>query len=345
MDLSTRNTSIQLGESLEQIQVPQTHPISQLPPEIISEIFLHFLPAYPERPEHPGLSSPLLLCAICREWRAIAIGTPQLWRAVRMSASDDSRAEQLELLSAWLSYSGSCPLSFNIPFRSYSWRNTLESQLLQMVVPHSGRWEHADLCLTFENLHFLQCDMPLLRRLTFGLNQAPPLDGPPVNLFDCAPQLKDVVLTTSFEKSIMNLPWHQLTHLQTHYLYLEECVEILRDAVSLVCCDFGVCGTEELIPIPTLPVHHHLTRLALQLTENTSYYLALSLLPLFENLTTPALHSLHVYEPGITLRSLEAFFSRSRCSLQELRVDESSMAENVYRDAFPFVNRIIVEEP
>ncbi|KAF7364123.1 F-box domain-containing protein [Mycena sanguinolenta] len=341
-----QNTSVQPGEPLDPSPDQETHPISKLPPEILSEIFLNFLPAYPECPEHSGPLSPLLLCAICRKWRAVAMTTPKIWRAIWMTVTHSSvgLATQFELLQAWLSRSGSCPLSLDI--RSYSWIHLLrESQLLQMAVLHSARWEHIDLFLTFENLHFLQCDLPLLRYLTFGLYAPSPSDTDPIDLFDRAPRLTHVVLTSNFEKSVISLPWHQLTHLRTELLYLEECVEILHEAVRLVHCDFGICGSKDAISFTTFLVHPHITHLILRLARGTSYRPGLSLLPLFENLTTPALRSLRVYEPGITPRSLQAFFSRSHRSLQELHIDKSFVPESTYHQAFPFVSKIILEEP
>ncbi|KAJ7280873.1 hypothetical protein C8J57DRAFT_1174466 [Mycena rebaudengoi] len=52
------------------------YPILTLPTEITSEIFVHFLPPYPQCPPATGLSSPELLCQICQVWREIALSTP-----------------------------------------------------------------------------------------------------------------------------------------------------------------------------------------------------------------------------------------------------------------------------
>ncbi|KAF7364127.1 F-box domain-containing protein [Mycena sanguinolenta] len=185
--------------------------------------------------------------------------------------------------------------------------------------------------------------MPLSRHLTFGLHEYPPKDEK-VNLCGRAPRLEDVVLTTNFAKSVIDLPWHQLTHLCAHFLYIEECIEILREAVNLVHCDFGICGSEDSILLSTPPVYPHLTHLILRLTGATFYCPNLSLSPLFENLTMPALLSLRVYEPGISLPSLEAFLSRSCCSLERLRIDKATEPESTYREVFPFVNTIIITE-
>ncbi|KAJ7068769.1 hypothetical protein C8F01DRAFT_963465, partial [Mycena amicta] len=58
-------------------------PVLTLPPEILSEIFLHCLlepdqPVPKLNPERPR--APLLLLQICRTWRNVAIGTPRLWQ-------------------------------------------------------------------------------------------------------------------------------------------------------------------------------------------------------------------------------------------------------------------------
>ncbi|KAJ7263143.1 hypothetical protein B0H12DRAFT_1103547 [Mycena haematopus] len=336
MDFSLR---IQLGVNGEN-RAPQIHPIQILPPELLSEIFLNVLPAYPEC---SGPSSLLLLCTICRKWRAVAISTPELWRAIQITGSNKLRklTAQSELLQIWLSRSGSCPLSLDLATHPLTQHPPLESELLQMAVLHSERWEHVDLYLTFEDLRILQGNMPLLRRLTFGFHQSIPSAAIPANLFDCAPRLTDVVLTWNFEKWAINLPWHQLTRLNAYFLDLGECVEILRDAVNLVHCRIGVCGTDNPTPVPTLPAHRHLSHLILRLADD--YDSSLSLLPLFDKSTIPVLLTLQVYEPGITLHSLGEFISRSHCSLQELCIDRSSIPESTYREAFPFVKSIVLD--
>ncbi|KAJ6560151.1 hypothetical protein B0H19DRAFT_945240, partial [Mycena capillaripes] len=58
------------------------YPVLTLPAEIISEIFVHFLPIYPSCPPLTGFLSPTLLTQICRKWRHIALTTPALWRAI-----------------------------------------------------------------------------------------------------------------------------------------------------------------------------------------------------------------------------------------------------------------------
>ncbi|KAJ7633189.1 hypothetical protein FB45DRAFT_745939 [Roridomyces roridus] len=87
------------------------YPVLTLPPEITSEIFLQFLPSYPERPNVIGPQSPPFLLQICRQWRDVALATPALWSTVDLFL-DNPRydAQQKDLLERWLRRSGNCGL-------------------------------------------------------------------------------------------------------------------------------------------------------------------------------------------------------------------------------------------
>ncbi|KAJ7258882.1 hypothetical protein C8J57DRAFT_952107, partial [Mycena rebaudengoi] len=86
-----------------------------LPVEITSEIFIAFLPTYPECPPMTGLLPPALLGQVCRHWRAIAFDTPSLWRAIQIYLHNiSSLAAQLNVLTSWLSRSKNCSLSLSL---------------------------------------------------------------------------------------------------------------------------------------------------------------------------------------------------------------------------------------
>ncbi|KAJ7289695.1 hypothetical protein C8J57DRAFT_1019030, partial [Mycena rebaudengoi] len=55
------------------------YPVLTLPVDITAEIFINFLPAYPQHPPIRGLFSPELLLQVCRTWREIALDMPRLW--------------------------------------------------------------------------------------------------------------------------------------------------------------------------------------------------------------------------------------------------------------------------
>jgi hypothetical protein len=152
------------------------YPILSLPPEILTEVFINFLPSYPDYPPLHGIFSPLLLCQICRQWRAVALSTPLLWRAIQVEltrgTSDKQLAAQLELLKTWLQRSGNCPLSLSLT-HARNITHRLVPQFLRAVMAHCQRWEHLDVLMPFEHMHLLHGDMPLLRTLTFGPSNFP----------------------------------------------------------------------------------------------------------------------------------------------------------------------------
>src|ERR1700683_838801 len=95
-------------------------PVRCLPPEILSEIFLHcmdprwFGPEYNFH-ENPRLDKmPLLLGEICSRWRSIALSTPRLWASFSLSIRPKYLNSDVELAKTWLSRSGTCPLSINL---------------------------------------------------------------------------------------------------------------------------------------------------------------------------------------------------------------------------------------
>jgi hypothetical protein len=90
------------------------YPVLTLPNEITSEIFLHFLPSYPTPPPLTGIHSPTFLTQICRKWREIALATPAIWRAIRLTDSRISYEQRGQISEAWMTRSGTSPLSFRV---------------------------------------------------------------------------------------------------------------------------------------------------------------------------------------------------------------------------------------
>ncbi|KAF8175460.1 hypothetical protein K438DRAFT_2022889 [Mycena galopus ATCC 62051] len=334
-DLDIQTDSLQLDDIPLQIG---PSPISTLPPEILAEIFLNFLPIYPDFPPYTGTLSPLVLCRVCRHWRAIALSTPALWKAISVALRDpdDFQIEKIELLKTWIGRSGNCPLSLSLTGPTSS---PVVEQLIEAAIAHCNRWERLDVLIPFDHLHLLKGEMPLLHDLAIGpIDLRHDIDFT-LPLFESAPQLRHAVLSSCFLNSTIRLPWAQLTHLEAKCLYEHECTDILRDAPSLVTCTLSVCCSDEDIVIgPTVPVHMHLSKVVL-LAEDPDVRLWIVL----DCLTMPALRRLQVAEPCVTLESLVAFVSRSQCSLDELRVTDATLAESAFRDALPSVGEIIMD--
>ncbi|KAJ7725950.1 hypothetical protein B0H16DRAFT_1894946 [Mycena metata] len=297
------------------------HPIQTLPPEILAKVFVHFLPAYPEFPPLSGPLSPLLLCQICQEWRAIALSTPSLWSAIRITSPTDvyvpesHEVPKLEILKTWLTH------------------------FLDAIASHCGRWEHLDVLIAPQDIKFMQGEMPLLRELRIGPNAFAQGVGESSTLFAHAPLLRTVVLSDIFLLDRMYLPWAQLTHLYAGCLYEWECLDLLHQTTHLVSFTAnilqhggGYFGKNHTVL--------HLRDLILHPVSSFEEGWRWGIL---DWQTLPALRKLQISEQHTPLASLQAFISRSQCTLEELRVTHATLEESVFREALPVLGKIILE--
>ncbi|KAJ7741194.1 hypothetical protein DFH07DRAFT_59421 [Mycena maculata] len=270
------------------------YPILTLPPEITSEIFIHFVPAYSERSPLVGPDSPAHLARICRAWRTVALSTPTLWSAIELRLNDaDSFEHRLQLLKTWLTRSGGFSLS--IALLCYDIEISAAA-FVEAIVFHASRWQEIELKLPYEDLRHVTGIMPLLRTLSVHVGPNLELDAKapvaaPAVIFTQAPNLKEVVLSGYFNPFCITLLWSQITKL-TARLYETEAITILRDAAALEeCCLTLFCQLRSPIsPIPPLPRLRSLV-LSASSTWRTAGPIHLPAL------TLPALESIQVFEP------------------------------------------------
>ncbi|KAF7334439.1 F-box domain-containing protein [Mycena venus] len=198
------------------------YPVLTLPNEIVSEIFVHFLPAYPICPPLIGLLSPTTLTHICRRWREIALATPALWRAINLSGNDAPgprygpgfiaisvapsfrRGRVLDMISR----SRSCSLSI----RMDEWDNTSKevetaAELLRAVIPSVARWEYLTLYLDETHLPPFPAPMPLLCQLELWLGDGSPTARAAKVELPEMPLLRTVILNDAVAARNVNLPW------------------------------------------------------------------------------------------------------------------------------------------
>ncbi|KAK6977998.1 hypothetical protein R3P38DRAFT_3294610 [Favolaschia claudopus] len=310
------------------------YPVLTLPNEIISEIFQHHVPTYPEPPDFFEDSSPTKLTQICRKWRQIALATPALWRAFNLRCISSEAASELPPL--WLERSGFLPLSIH---------GTDADDLFPAFsasIPHCARWEHLDLALNHpSNLKAITAAMPLLRTLSLFINLerlSPP------HPFQYAPLLHSVVFNC--QTPCVILPWSQLTSLTLRCMYAEEIPPILRQTSNLVHCTLLVWGEDFFGSGPD----YDITLSCLKTLIFEPSVIDTSVV-LFQHLVTPALVCLELRESflfseglgaaiaphGGVVGSLEAFISKSGCQLCELRITKASVPQEIYRSAFPSI--------
>ncbi|KAJ7130357.1 hypothetical protein C8R44DRAFT_775413 [Mycena epipterygia] len=347
-------TCLSLQEEIDSLQGQLNayiYPVLTLPNEIMSEIFVHFLPVYPKRPPIDGLLSPTLLCQICRKWREIGFSTPALWRAVKFTLSwrDKPKHDQaLHLLETYLKRSGSCPLSIDLISEIRDASKKLV--FLQPLTSHRARWEHMRL-LRFASIGWLRSiegPLPFLRSLMIMGYYEVVEDGEAATLaFHQAPLLQKVALGHYCNVFTAIIPWSQLTVLVVQSISPLEYTGILQRAVSLVDCRFGIFynffdTTWSLVDERERPnlnlIHAHLESLVLSTFSPPPW-------SLLDILTLPALRNLQVEEellgrdPVATLVSL---VSRSSCNLQQLCIPLSFLPRVLYQTALPSVGSVIV---
>ncbi|KAJ7248043.1 hypothetical protein C8J57DRAFT_1240551 [Mycena rebaudengoi] len=300
------------------------YPILTLPTEITSEIFVHFLPPYPERPPATGLTSPELLAQICQAWREIALSTPRLWRAIKLTLPTTSPTRALDLLRTWVSRSKNCPLPISLQCST----RLLEVDFIQAIIPYSERWEHIDLKLPIESLQLIGADFPLLRSLTLGpthyVGETDSLDA----IFSCP--------SNTFGPSDIQLPWSQLTSISAYALAASECTEILGHAAALREFRCHYVDDAARNPLPVAPLRY-LQSLKVEAGFGQQQFL--------DSLATPVLQHITISDSlDGAIPNISALISRPHCTLTSLRILYTRKPEAYYRAGFPLIPTITVTE-
>ncbi|KAJ6578120.1 hypothetical protein B0H19DRAFT_1122441 [Mycena capillaripes] len=332
-------SELRLQKSLAQERLDSyTYPVLTLPNEIVSEIFMHFLPTYPIPPPLTGIYSPTLLTHICRRWREIALGNPSLWRA--MGAGGDYYhgdavvfRREAHIFDIWMNRSLFCPVSLEFGTDAAQ----IDVNMLAVVVPHRARWEYLELHLPSVDL--LEGSMPLLRQLHLRLNKycyVEPRGDTVVTLH--MPLLRTVIIDDIAAYRIL-LPWAQVTSLTLLSVYPRECVPILQQTANLVHCELRVYFDED-----SDQPGQDITLKCLE---------SLTLVdpgddPTINFLTTfvvPALRSLRIPEAFLgpsPIDSLTTFLSKSTCKMEKVHIrvtSPRSVSHDSYRVAFPSIRK------
>nr|GAT50662.1 predicted protein [Mycena chlorophos] len=301
------------------------YPVLTLPPEIVAEIFLHYLPPYPDCPPLRGPGSPTYLLGICRQWREIALHTPRLWRAVSLGAPvTDWNADEA---MRWFERSANCRMSLHF--------DSLLIHALGLPIAalekHLSRVEFLNWEVSArlsESLVALLRSGPVTSMVDIALSNSWDEPLPVVSLKD-AHRLRSVSLW-NFDYRIDSLPWDFLTTLALLHVALDECLPVVDAARSLMHLKLLIREvseepsseiSEEPSSIPT-KIEHPLLETFLLDT-----YIA-ELPPTFDALSPfvlPALQRLEMTSNSFGfardgLDWLEAFIARSQCSLGRLRI-------------------------
>ncbi|KAJ7641169.1 hypothetical protein FB45DRAFT_1053749 [Roridomyces roridus] len=341
-------------ETLQQALVNYKYPVLTLPSEITSGIFLQFLPSYPERAVFIGPCSPSLLLQVCREWRDVALATPELWSTFKvpvMGYRDTLavHARNQRLLVEWLERSKDCPLSVELWCVNRALLGAAAPiELLDTLVRHSKRWQDMKLVFLYQHLDRIAGSLPMIRDLHLVVQETWSSDGtklsPPQNFALHTPNLRELGLQPglNFDTFKSVVPWSQITVFSGD-LDEHDAAQVLRSAGALEECSMMVQGramSEYVLPIPPL---HHLKSLTLKssLVSPGSAMLAKALLK-----ALPALEILDVKEPLLGAEDPVGTLSLL-CPpgyTGRLKVCDARTAAAVYEAAFPNVEELVVEQ-
>ncbi|KAJ7353263.1 hypothetical protein DFH08DRAFT_856366 [Mycena albidolilacea] len=236
----TLNSLKEEKDSLRDRLATYTYPVLTLPNEIVSEIFIQFLPTFPQYPPPIGLLSPYLLCQICRKWRNIALATPALWSVISLSFRKAGRVlQKLRYLQTSIERSGSCRLSLKLG-------TSLDQEYLAVlnhaVINHFHRVEYLDLSSWsgFEFPTDTELSLPCLRGLKLGYC-IEELITPLVT-----PLLQHVILRTFDALPSSTFPWFQLTVITVLWMKLDEYSYLVNQLVNVVHCRLRIYPTGNL---------------------------------------------------------------------------------------------------
>ncbi|KAJ6510403.1 hypothetical protein C8R45DRAFT_387774 [Mycena sanguinolenta] len=282
------------------------YPVFTLPFEIIAQIFVYCLPpeddALPWRTE-----APLLLAAICREWRATALTTPELWATVYLSLRPHSVRKVTPMLKFWLPRAGGLPLSISLRYNGTAATDHLRSLgiLGDLLKEHAPHWNSIELTLPFSALLSLSAPdraLASLKKLSLNCESWLPAVIPTGFVFSKAPQLRELHMISG-APTFLDLPWEQLTTLRLDNSISAECLRTLALVPNLV--NFTVM----------LWAQGPATSMALPLSQLESLTFTLSHTrgpALLQFLTLPALRYLHLDLQGFPeIASVTSLIARS----------------------------------
>lgn len=298
-------------------------PIWHLPLELLGEIFRHCIPStfergWMSRGRQRGVI--ISLSHVCRRWRGAALRNPHLWTTVDVGrpVNDPQLRNEISFATAWLSRTGTLPISLKLCQSMREWRG----QTSALVSQYSNQLEYLELhnsgsiLLAGRRVEFLR-----LRTLVLsGTGSVAHCFGRPLELMKMAPELRILKLALYIAPRFLALPWGQLSELfLTHEYYAaDECVQLLQLASNVKTCELRLGIRKTYWALPASP---HVTCVpllkSLTLTANTNAQ------RFFRRFNFPALEELDICvdEEGCWApNELEKLLARSSCPLYRLKI-------------------------
>ncbi|PBK62096.1 hypothetical protein ARMSODRAFT_1025216 [Armillaria solidipes] len=240
-------------------------PIQQVPPELLTEIFLRFSDIAHDI-SRIGESA-WVLTHVCQLWREIALRTPPLWASF---AYTNSTRFPLKLIRTQLALSKREPLSFRVDFACDALipiqvllKETIGLCVFDILMEEADRWKNVTLLVPDDALGLFvdiittsQDEFSLLQSFSIYRQRVLFTDGItiPSSMFIAAPILSTIKLFPFID---VLFPWSQLTEIETSRLPVDVEFMIIRDSPFLrKLVTTNRCGLEDLIVLNVQPVIH-----------------------------------------------------------------------------------------
>ena len=373
--LSVKQKRDTLQDSIQQHHTLLT-PFRCLPDDTLQEVFGHCLPD-----DHNAIMSiveaPLLLGRVCSRWRTVAYHTPCLWatlhipvpippylprhhpnyrpavRAMQETFQAKVRSH-MDAVEAWLSRSGTCPLSLSFNGVEDKATRGYPRTYLGILLQHVHRWEHIKLTVPpVEDPPFLTLvpsqDFPELTHLELKIKPYPPVNGWVNSGLLNAPKLSYLripFLPTAMSESSLEVSWQNITHLSIDEVYsssllmkpltLEDAHTLLRKCPSLNHCSFKLMDSSDaLSPKESVLLPHLVSFSVVDSAPRVE--------SLFECLRVPSLRKISyhsTYAPSIRPSPLINFISRLDDQIQCLVIDLHIITLGDLMDIFTFTSSL-----
>ncbi|KAJ7639315.1 hypothetical protein FB45DRAFT_905292 [Roridomyces roridus] len=292
-----------------------TYPVLSLPPEIVSGIFLHCLPA--EALGTDGIDNteaPLLVSHVCSQWRRIALSTPALWANLDIDVSCRN-LYAAEIAKAWLGRARSSPLSVKIQGQITELGDS--AQFFETLRRHAPGIKSLEISVYVDDLARLpqDIDFSLLRDLNIRLIHDD--EFPDVfEAFSGAQALSQIVLN-QMSPSFIALPWQQLQKFTGKSYTIPQCIEVLSLMPNLTECAFSVFSLGSLA-IPGVFSHSGIRTFTL-FRSSSDWGQEADSAEILEFVTFPNLESFELLDvDSKDGEALDSFFQRYRQPLKRL---------------------------
>ncbi|KAJ7639493.1 hypothetical protein FB45DRAFT_427637 [Roridomyces roridus] len=326
------NIQVQKRQKRNPVKKPnKAQPFTTVPPEIITEIFVHCLSSNPD--DRPRLyCAPLLLLRVCGSWREIALAAPRLWTRLaifppRWFFSKPGEVEQY--VDTWFQRAKALPVSLDFTGYDVQDKNSIHA----ILSAHAPRLQSLTLSLPIVDFFTDTLEFPQLQQITLAvLFERPGGVGryieahSPCESFKTAPQLREIPLRRPAAPGLFLLPLERLAKFTGEGLTVNQCLDFLRSVPSLVECSVTVekgdagrlLGDERVLM-------QHLRSLHLGADEDAERSEVVKILevlevPALEHLDLDCIPHLQSFD-----REMAAFFSRVSASLQSLSLTSDAV--------------------